>query len=503
MRTAVYIGAVLVVCCVMTFGDTLRLNDGKEVVGTLRRGENGWEVTDANGKATFVPEDQIASIEMGKPNRDSATDAQSRLATVRRLADGQSDPAVAIARYDKLIVELGDGPATDTARKDLETWKQRQTGGMVKLGGKWLDRDAIAKVDERSLARIEQAKGLVKLAQFKEATGVLDSVLAEDPANVGALYLRGLVLSRTAQPGVTRKAFEQVIAIMPDHGPTLNNLAVMQWRQRQFPAAMVNYERALAALPDNQILLDNLAEVLNDLPRDIQTNLTTKRVRRRFEEQEPRLEAQLTQTGWYRWGSTWVNADQLQQIKAEEAAIKDKLALLSRDFDDTQAQIDRIDADSQANTRALNNMEASRYMQDAKGNPIRMPLTDRYYQTQGDQVRLDGERKRNAQRLDAIRREADGVKAKISVPAFKGVLRLMDEKQTPAGPRSGKGAATQPATAPTAFPATLPATLPAAGPAAAATLLPSAFPAAAATADSATLPPIFAAVAATTEPAKR
>ena len=427
------------------FADVIHLKDGSKVEGDIRRADRGWEIKQANGKTITVSEDDVESIELAK--RDTKDDPQLRLDSLRRIADGQGDIAQVITRYEKLITDLGDSPVAATAKNDLEIWKQRLAAGMVKVGGKWLDKTAVARLDERSFVGVEQAKNAMKAAKYPEAGQAVDRVLADDPDNVGALYLKGLLLAKQNQPGLAKKTWEQVIAQMPDHAPTLNNIAVLQWRLRQFILALVNFEKAVTAAPANQLILDNLTEIFNDLPRDVQGSPALRRLNAKFKEQEPQLEAKLEESGWYRWGSTWVSKQQLAQLKAQEELIKEKLNKLAREYDDAQAAIDRIDNDIAANNRSLNTIEANRLVKDSQGNITRLPYPDVYYQILRDQDQLDGRRKEAVRKLDTIRADADRVRSQLAVPPYTGQLRLMDEQQVPVLLRSvKKSAATQPAT---------------------------------------------------------
>src|SRR5690606_9331331 len=125
----------------------------------------------------------------------------------------------------------------------------------------------------------------------------------------------GVVYYRQDQLVPARRAFESVNASIPDHGPTLNNLAVILWRQNQHIGSLNYYDQAMIAAPADREILNNVAEALNALPANYRDNASAKRVLRRFQEQDVQLQAELAKSGLYRWGAAWVNQEQLEELK--------------------------------------------------------------------------------------------------------------------------------------------------------------------------------------------
>ena len=104
---------------------------------------------------------------------------------------------------------------------------------MVKVGSRWVtveERDALRK---NSTAMAGQIRGLLLQGRMKDADTLLQEATENDPTNVSVAFERGYVFYKQEQLAPARKAFELVAAGTKDHGPTLNNLAVIQWRQNQ------------------------------------------------------------------------------------------------------------------------------------------------------------------------------------------------------------------------------------------------------------------------------
>lgn len=442
----------------VALGDTLILNDGRRLEGDLKRDGDNWMLKDAKGQISQVAASDVKSIEVGKRTSD-ADAAKQKFAFIRRFADTQSEPAAVVAKYEEFISQYPDSAQVADARADLVVWRQRLDQRMTRLGGKWFNPAELAAWDEQATAHLEQARGLVKDGRLKEAIQAVDPILADDPANAGALYLKGVVLYRQDQLMPARKCFEAVAAAVADHGPTLNNLAVILWKQKQEVTAMGFLDRAMLVLPANQRILDNVAEVLNDVPKEAKNSPVTKRLAAKFEEQEPKVEQALLASGWYRWGSTWVNKEQYAQLREIEKQVRGQLDQLASEYDASESLIQKMTDDITSNQRTMNRIEADSIGRDAQGNLVRSPYPNVYYDLRADIDRLTTRRRTEIERLDSLRQQADKVRAKLTVAPYNGILRIMEQDAMPLVLRSvGKANSPTPAAA-TSKPV-VPATIP-------------------------------------------
>src|SRR5207248_7596210 len=148
-----------------------------------------------------------------------------------------------------------------------------------------------------------------------------------------ALYLKGLLLYRQDQLPAARKTFEQVNVLVPNHGPTQNNIAVIFAQQNQALQSLTWYDQAMGSSPKDQAVLNNVAEALYALPDEQRGVAIAQRTARRFTEQDVDLQKELQAQGLHRWGATWVTTDQLKELKAAEREVQDQLNRLSDEFD--------------------------------------------------------------------------------------------------------------------------------------------------------------------------
>jgi hypothetical protein len=429
------IAAISVVMAAMAvpsiaLAEILHLNDGSTVEGVMKRTEDGYDITDAAGKLTHVPTESVKRIEIGSKS-NGVVETQGRLQSLRRSVENLSDIKAILDRYTRFIDQNKDSPLVKDALRDIEMWRDRQDKGMVKVGPQWMtvaDRDALRSKGVTVAAEIRQ---LLLQGRMKDAEPMLQQALEVDPGNVSALFLRGWVLFKQDQLPAARKAFEAVQAALPDHAPTLNNLAVIYWRQNQALQAMNSYASAMVAQPMNREILDNVAEALNALPQNQRGSVPAQKVFRAFTDQDALMQQQLAGAGQHRWGSTWVDDAQFDRLQQIEKDIQKKLSDMSIDFDALTKKINGIQADIDANTKRMKAMEDSSYARDAQGNMFRVALPNRYYDLERENKQLQADGVALNAKMSQMRADAKLVQQQLTTPRFTGVQRIIGVENAP------------------------------------------------------------------------
>jgi hypothetical protein len=239
------------------------------------------------------------------------------------------------------------------------------------------------------------------------------------------------VLFKQEQLPQARKSFEVVAASQKDHAPTLNNLAVILWRQNQQMGALNFYVQAMLAAPLEPGILGNVAEALNALPQKDRGNSVAQKCARIFADQDTALQQQMAQHGWYRWGSTWVDREQIQQLQAMEKDVQKKIDAMSADYDELKKKVNRLDDDIDDNVRRMKSMEADSLGRDVQGNVVHLPLPRRYYDLADENRRLSQDRVELMKKVDEMRAAAKALQQQIPTPKFSGVQRLIGVEGTP------------------------------------------------------------------------
>jgi tetratricopeptide (TPR) repeat protein len=435
--------------CLLPFaaGDVIHLKDGTQVEGDLTKGDDGYSVRTAAGIVVQVPMERVASIEVKAAATPEAS--LSRLASLRRAVDNIPDINAILDRYQSFIAQNAGTPAADQAKADVDIWRDRQNRGLVRVGTNWVTRQEQAEIQRKMLGVADQLRTTMKAGRLKEAGTVLDRALADDPQNMSLLYLRGVLAYRKEELPASRKAFEAVNAQAADHAPTLNNLAVILWRQNATMGALNDYDAAMLAAPVTRDILDNVAEALNALPENQRKAPVVAKVVRHFKEQDEDLQKKMGEKGLSRWGSTWVTEAQADKLAAAEKEIRGQIDQMSKDFDSTQARINAIDQTVTEDQNEMRQIDVESVTTDAKGNAYRLPYPQRYYTLGQEITALQAERATRVSQEDRLRRDAKLAMQKLPVSKYTGIQKIIDVDGMPVGTLAADPT-TNPATQPAA-----------------------------------------------------
>ena len=411
--------------------DVVLLKDGTTLDGDVKRGPGGYVVTQSDGTTKALAFDDVKSIEMATAPPLTSESAKEKLASFRRSVEYGDDVNRIIEKYQRFIEQNAGTVMEADARRDLATWQERRDKGMVKFGSRWVMPETRAKLEEAAFQQASNARRLIKQGKFQEAESMLNGAIQEDPQNAAALYLRGLLHYRQDHLMPARRSFETVNVIVPNHAPTLNNLAVILSKQNQHATALNVYDQAMIASPKNADVLNNVAEAIYSMPDAVRGTPIAQRVLRRFTEQDQDLARDLEKQHLHRWGATWVTDEQLVQLKQAEREAKDKLDQLASQFDAVKVRISNIDRDIDENERAMRRLETSAYVRDINGQIWQSALPPVYGELQEDNRKLNIERQQQFVELDKLREQAKAVNRDLPVPKYTGIQRMLDETHAP------------------------------------------------------------------------
>jgi tetratricopeptide (TPR) repeat protein len=429
--------------------DILHLTDGSKLEGTLKREKGGWSVTDANGKTTIVADEKIESVQK-VGNLTPADVATSKVASQRRAVEALTDINVVIERWNKFIEQNKDTPAAAEGQKELAMWKDRQAKGMIKVGNQWMTPADQAALLEKSAGVIDQVRNLIKTGKYRDAEKQIDQLVTVDASNPAGYYLRGLVAVKQDQLGLAKKSFEKTKELMADHGPTLNNLAVIAFKQKQWMGALSLYDLAMQATPKSRVILDNVAEALNAVPPKDRTGQQYLKALKRFGEQDAELQKEMLKEGMYRWGATYVPEKQMEELKKAQEKINAKLEDMKQDYARLEDRIREIDNRIDTNDRSIARMNNDTRRVDPNGRVFYLRPPSAYYEYKRENDTLRDERVSVLNKMDGFQEKALRIQQDTPVPQFTGSQKIMETEGTPlavAG-KPVKGPATQPATKP-------------------------------------------------------
>jgi len=108
---------------------------------------------------------------------------------------------------------------------------------------------------------LDQARALADSERYDEAVKVLDGLLSEQPDNVEAGLLRGVLLTRLARTDEAITAFTDLARRHPELPEPHNNLAVLYASQQRYEAARAALLRAIKLQPRYPTAYENLGDI--------------------------------------------------------------------------------------------------------------------------------------------------------------------------------------------------------------------------------------------------
>src|ERR1700761_1968010 len=105
-------------------GGVIRLQDGTKLEGDIKKTDDGYRITAADGKVTNVTSDKIASIDLQPSGSGDA--ATNRLASLRRAVENLSDIKIILDRYKSFLDQNAGTPAAQEAEKYVARSREPQ-----------------------------------------------------------------------------------------------------------------------------------------------------------------------------------------------------------------------------------------------------------------------------------------------------------------------------------------------------------------------------------------
>jgi len=107
----------------------------------------------------------------------------------------------------------------------------------------------------------EDASKLFKQGSYAEALEKIETVIAANPRDARARFLKGLILTEQSKPADAIKVFSALTEDYPELPEPYNNLAVLYASQGQYDKARKSLEMAIRTHPSYAIAHENLGDV--------------------------------------------------------------------------------------------------------------------------------------------------------------------------------------------------------------------------------------------------
>ncbi len=408
-------------------GDVLVLDDGTRLSGDVERTARGYKVTAVDGEVTIVKAKRVTRIILGRDNDDEAKPADAspaeRFDALRRQAETRNDLDAIIADFEAFVRETKDRDVAARAEVELAVWRGRRDRGEIRSGGVWVDPAAQADRYDAARRAIMQA---LQANTPAAAEALLNDPLTADAGN----YLLGVQALLVDDAPTARRRFQAVRRTLPNHAPTLNNLAAIEANLGRPKFAVWFVSEALKAAPGATDVLDNAAELLHMLPRGEDVP-HADRLHRLFAAQEPSAILRQGERGLLRWGSQWVEADEHARLDTIRRSIQADVDLLRADYDRHAREVRSIETTITSNEAYMRQLDRGRWYFNSAGVLVQGPLPRSFYLYQSRNAGLRAERQDLLQKMNELDRRAREEWKRLPRPLFLGRLKPIGSEGVP------------------------------------------------------------------------
>ncbi|MBO1349106.1 MAG: tetratricopeptide repeat protein [Hormoscilla sp. GUM202] len=125
--------------------------------------------------------------------------------------------------------------------------------------------------------RLKEALSHYKAGRLDKARAVYLAMLKQQPHQVEAMQMLGIIAYQTPEYDRAINYFQQVISIKPDWPETYNNLGASFWEQGKIEQAIAAYKQAIAVKPDYHDAYNNLVVALEKQGKRLELRETHQR----------------------------------------------------------------------------------------------------------------------------------------------------------------------------------------------------------------------------------
>lgn len=245
----------------VVLADTLTLQDGTVIEGTVIKQGSGYWVKTPDGRSRVIPEDNVKSHKTGKV-ATPATGASANFNTTRRKAELVDVPLAAITIWQTFIDAKPEPSAVDleAARAELARWQKLDEGKAEKINGRWIAGEERTALIEKVKKLSEEAQEMLKNNQTIIAIRKLEEAnkLYPDPEVTFSL---GFLALRSDKHSDAIRYFQQGLKLSPSNVGAMNNLAVALVAKEDFPGALDMFYKA-ALKGDTHQVAQNLVNIV-------------------------------------------------------------------------------------------------------------------------------------------------------------------------------------------------------------------------------------------------
>ncbi|MGA2499461.1 MAG: trypsin-like peptidase domain-containing protein [Tepidisphaeraceae bacterium] len=245
----------------VVLADTLTLQDGTVIEGTVIKQAAGYWVKTPDGQSRVIPDESVKEFKTGRVAAPAAGGSADFTAT-RRKAEAVEVPLAAITIWQTFIDAKPAPSASDleAARAELARWQQLHESKAEKINGRWIGGEERTALIEKVRRLSEEAQEMLRNNQTITAVKKLEEInkLYPDPE---ATFSLGFIALRANNHNDAIRYFEQGLKLSPNNVAAMNNLGVALVAKEDIAGALEMFYKA-AVKGDTPQIAQNLVNIL-------------------------------------------------------------------------------------------------------------------------------------------------------------------------------------------------------------------------------------------------
>lgn len=236
-------------------------------------------------------------------------------------------PADGLALLEKFIASYPASPSIEAAKREQGLWKERVDKAQVRWGPGWVSKDEADKKNAKAEEALNKANAET---ETDKAMKFLNEASQANPYRADIAFKKFEALLKANKEKDAVGALGKALSLDASNASLMNNIGVLQARQKQWGESTQTLLKAMGKSPDTDVLWDNFDQVCAMAQEFGGTSVANG-----ADTQMRGLVAKIHKAGKHagetRWGNSWVtDADYATKKKEADVAGRNSQAAVAK-----------------------------------------------------------------------------------------------------------------------------------------------------------------------------
>jgi tetratricopeptide (TPR) repeat protein len=313
--------------------DTITLKDGQVIQGQLVRQGDSFLVQPDQGADFAIPISDVGKIVLSR-SKNPQQEAIDQWEYIQFTITQQNDLPQIISTIQTYLKKYPNSPKLNDAQALLMQYTRYKAQSYIKYGGNWMTPNECNEAQQQVQTLVNGSIKSIHAGAPAQALDEARKALVINPGDGDAMIIAGVAEYSQGHRQDALTWFNKLLNQDPQNIIALNDAGVVSFALNinLQPRALVCYQTALNLASGNRMLLDNVAAALEDYQGNTSSFLYKKLVQS-FNSADQQMQVIMAQQGLYRFGGTWVNAVQKNQLDSQRMAYELQKNTLEANYD--------------------------------------------------------------------------------------------------------------------------------------------------------------------------